>query len=125
LGNSEYFLTAAKNMGSLYEKASVKALDDGKAERAVIDLSLAAMGYATIDEMDKAKELIEKAKRVVGKTTWDWLHTLLSFSEALTDNDLDTADDLLKDFDEEETIQQVMGACLDIREEIGKKRRRS
>ncbi len=125
LGNSEYFLTAAKNMGSLYEKASAKALDEGKAERAVIDLSLAAMGFATIDDMDKAKELIEKAKRVVGRTTWDWLNILLSFSEALADDDLDTADDLLKGFKEEETIQQVMGACLDIREEIGKKRRRS
>ncbi|MCK5150322.1 MAG: hypothetical protein KAQ65_00715 [Candidatus Thorarchaeota archaeon] len=123
LGNTEYFLTAAKNMGKLYEKASEKALDDGKAERAVIDLSLAAMGYATIDEMEKAKELIEKAKRIIGKTTWDWLETLLSFSEALTQNKLDVADDLLKGFKEEETIQQVMGACLDIREEISKKRK--
>ena len=110
-------------MGSLYEKASVKALDDGKAERAVIDLSLAAMGYATIDEMNKAKELIEKAQRVIGKTSWDWLQTLLSFSEALAQDKLDEADDLLKGFKEEETIQQVMGACLDIREEISKKRR--
>lgn len=125
LGNSEYFLTAAKNMGTLYEKASVKALDDGKAERAVIDLSLAAMGFATIDEMEKARELIEKAKRVVGKTRWAWLSTLLSFSEALVDDDLDLADDLLKGFKEEETIQQVMGACLDIREEIDKEKRRS
>ncbi len=123
LGNSEYFLTAAKNMGKLYEKASEKALDDGKAERAVIDLSLAAMGYATIDEMDKANGLIEKAKRIIGKTTWDWLETLLSFSEALAQDKLDAADDILKGFKEEETIQQVMGACLDIREEISKKRK--
>lgn len=125
LGNSEYFLTAAKNMGSLYEKASVKALDEGKAERAVIDLSLAAMGFATIDDMDKAKELIETAKRIIGKTTWDWLGTLLSFSEALTEGNLDVADDLLKGFKEEETIQQVMGACLDIREELAKNRRKN
>jgi len=123
LGNSEYFLTAAKNMGSLYEKASEKALEDGKAERAVIDLSLAAMGYATIDEMDKAKELIAKAKRVVDKTRWEWLGTLLAFSDALTEDELDKADELLKGFKEEETIQQVMGACLAIREDVAKKRR--
>lgn len=124
LGNDEYFLTAAKNMGSLYEKASEKALDAGKAERAVIDLSLAAMGFATIDKMGKAEELIEKAKRVVDKTRWEWLTTLLSFSEALAEDKLDDADDLLKSFDKEETIRSVMGACLDIREEIHKQRRR-
>jgi tetratricopeptide (TPR) repeat protein len=118
LGNSEYFLTAAKNMGSLYEKASERALEDGKAERAVIDLSLAAMGYATIDDKKKAKELTDKAKRVIGKTNWEWLGTLLSFSEALTNDSLDEADDLLKGFSEEETIQEVMSACLDIREAI-------
>ena len=51
LGNKEYFLTCAKNMGDLYSKAAEKALDDGKAERAVIDYSLAAMGFATIDKI--------------------------------------------------------------------------
>ncbi|MHA1903870.1 MAG: hypothetical protein ACXADL_01215 [Candidatus Thorarchaeota archaeon] len=124
LGNADYFLTTAKNMGNLYEKAAEKALDDGKAERAVIDLSLAAMGFATIEQMDKAKGLIEKAKKVVDKTRWDWLGTLLSFSEALTTDNLEEADDLLKSFNEEETIQQVMGACLDIREEIKKSKRK-
>lgn len=124
-GNREYFLTCAENMGNLYDKAADKAIDGGNAERAVIDLSLAAMGFATIDKMSKAKERIEKARKIIGKTRWDWLNTLLSFSEALADNNLDDADDLLRDFSEEETIQEVMGACLDIREEIEKKRRRS
>jgi tetratricopeptide (TPR) repeat protein len=118
IGNDDYFLTAAKNMASLYEKAAEKALEEGKAERAVIDLSLAAMGYATIEEQDRAKELIAKAKRILPKTRWEWLGTLLSFSEALTENRLDDADEQLKDFNEEETIQQVMSACLDIREGI-------
>ncbi|MFW9910274.1 MAG: hypothetical protein ACFFEF_17085 [Candidatus Thorarchaeota archaeon] len=120
LGNTEYFLTAAKNMGSLYEKASEKALEEGKAERAVIDLSLAAMGYATIDDKNRARILISKAKRVLDKTRWEWLGTLLSFSEALTENRFDEADILLKGFKEEETIQQVMMACLDILEERSK-----
>ena len=111
-------------MGDLYEKASEKALDDGKAERAVIDLSLAAMGYATIDKMDKANTLIDKANRIVNKTRWDWLGTLLSFSDALTDNKLDEAEDLLKDFKEEETIQQVMQACLSIRKDVERKRKK-
>ncbi len=123
LNNKEYFLTAAKNMARLYNKASDKALDDGKAERAVIDLSLGAMGYATIEETDKAKELIEKANRVIEKTRWDWLKTLLAFSEALTEDDLEKASDMLAIFKEEDTIQQVMGACLDIREDVQRKRR--
>jgi hypothetical protein len=124
LGNKEYFLTCAKNMGDLYMKAAEKALDDGKAERAVIDYSLAALGFATIDKMEKAKELIEKAKLVIDKTTWDWLQQLLSFSEALSKNDLDEAAELLGEFTEEETIQEVMGASLDIREQIARQRRR-
>ncbi len=124
IGNMDYFLTAAKNMGNLYEKASEKALEDGKAERAVIDLSLAAMGYATIDQMDRAADLISKAKRIVDKTTWDWLGNLLAFSEALVTNKLEDADAVLKDFKEEQTIQEVMRACLEIREDVDKKKRR-
>jgi tetratricopeptide (TPR) repeat protein len=124
LGNKEYFLTCAKNMGNLYKKAAKKALDEGKAERAVIDLSLAAMGFATIERMDEAREEIKKARRIIDKTRWVWLKTLLSFSEALTENNLDKADELLEDFEEEETIQEVMGACLNIREEIERRRRR-
>jgi tetratricopeptide (TPR) repeat protein len=123
-GNKEYFLTCAENMGNLYDKAAEKAIDNGNAERAVIDLSLSAMGFATIEKMDKAKERIDKANRIIEKTRWDWLKTLLSFSEALANNDLDDADELLKDFNEEETIQEVMGACLDIRESIERKRRK-
>ncbi|RLI56210.1 MAG: hypothetical protein DRO87_08185 [Candidatus Thorarchaeota archaeon] len=123
-GNKDYFLTCADNMGRLYDKAAEKAIDDGNAERAVIDLSLAAMGFATIDKKDKAKEKTERARKIIEKTRWEWLETLLSFSEALTENDLDKADDLLKMFKEEETIQEVMGACLDIREEIAKMKRR-
>ena len=123
IGNREYFLTCAQNMGNLYDKAAEKAIDNGNAERAVIDLSLAAMGFATIERMDKAKERIEKAKKIIGRTTWDWLETLLDFSENLAENRLEEADDLLKIFKEEEAIQEVMGACLSIREEIQKKRR--
>jgi len=122
-GNREYFLTCAQNMGNLYDKAAEKAIDNGNAERAVIDLSLAAMGFATIERMDKAKERIEKAKKIIGRTTWDWLETLLDFSENLAENRLEEADDLLKIFKEEEAIQEVMGACLSIREEIQRKRR--
>lgn len=124
LNNAEYFLTTAKNMANLYQKASEKALEDGKAERAVIDLSLAAMGYATINEMAKANELIETAGKIIGKTTWPWLGTLLEFSKALAENRLEDADDTLHDFDEEETIQQVMTACLNIREEQDRSKRR-
>lgn len=123
-GNREYFLTTAENMGDLYDKAAEKAINDGNAERAVINLSLAAMGFATIEKMGKAKELIEKAKKIITKTRWEWLSTLLSFSEALADNNLDDADDMLKEFEEEEAIEQVMGACLSIREEIEKNKRR-
>ncbi len=124
LGNTDYFLECARNMGELYDKAAESALQDGKAQRAVIDFSLSAMGYATINKTKEAKERIEKANRIIDKTREQWLKTLLSFSEALTENDLDAADDLLKVFKEEETIQQVMGACLDIREEEAKKHRR-
>ena len=123
IGNGEYFLTCAQNMGNLYDKAAEKAIDNGNAERAVIDLSLAAMGFATIERMDKAKERIEKAKKIIGRTTWDWLETLLDFSENLAQNRLEEAGDLLKIFKEEEAIQEVMGACLSIREEIQRKRR--
>ncbi|MHA1960050.1 MAG: hypothetical protein ACW99U_07455 [Candidatus Thorarchaeota archaeon] len=124
LGNQDYFLTAAKNMADLYSRAAEKALDAGKAERAVIDLSLAAMGFATIEKTKSAKESIKRAKLIIDKTTWDWLKTLLDFSEALTNNKLDDAEDLLRDFKEEETIQQVMGACLDIRNQIAKSKRK-
>jgi len=124
-GNREYFLTAAENMGNLYDKAADKAVDDGNAERAVINLSLAAMGFATIEKMDKAKERIEKAKKIIAKTRWDWLQTLLSFSEALVLNNLDDAEDMLEEFKEEEAIEQVMGACLSIRSEIEKKKRKA
>ncbi len=123
-GNTEYFLTCAENMGNLYDKAADKAIDDGNAERAVINLSLAAMGFATIEKMQKAKDRIEKAKRIISKTRWEWLETLLSFSRALAENDLDEADDMLKTFKEEEAIEQVMSACLNIRAEIEKKKRR-
>ncbi|MHA1638003.1 MAG: hypothetical protein ACTSUB_08310 [Candidatus Thorarchaeota archaeon] len=124
LNNNEYFLTTAKNMANLYQKAADKALDNGKAERAVIDLSLAAMGYATIGNLTKATELIETAGRIIGKTSWPWLGTLLEFSKALTENRLDDADDTLRGFTEEETIQQVMTACLNIREEQDRSKRR-
>ncbi len=123
-GNTEYFLTAAQNMGNLYDKAADKAIDNGNAERAVIDLSLAAMGFATIEKTDKAKERIEKAKKIVGRTRWDWLKTLLEFSENLADNKLDDADALLKVFKEEEAIQEVMDACLSIRQDAERKKRR-
>jgi hypothetical protein len=124
LGNAEYFLTCAKNMGELYSQASEKALEDGNPQRTVIDLSLAAMGFATIDQCDTAKERIEKAKRVVDKTREEWLRTLLSFSEALTEGDFVKANDLLKSFEKEgnETILEVMKACLDIREEEDRKK---
>jgi hypothetical protein len=112
-GNREYFLTTAENMGNLYDKAADKAIDDGNAERAVINLSL-----------DKAKERIEKAKKIITKTRWEWLETLLSFSEALAKNNLDDAEDMLQEFKEEEAIEQVMSACLSIRSEIQKKKRR-
>ncbi len=62
-GNTEYFLTAAQNMGNLYDKAAEKAIDDGNAERAVIDLSLAAMGFATIEKMDKANSNVRNFLR--------------------------------------------------------------
>ena len=124
LKNNEYFLTTAKNMANLYQKAADKALENGKAERALIDLSLAAMGYATISEMKKANELIETAEKIIGKTTWPWLGTLLKFSKALAENRLEDANDTLQDFTEEETIQQVMTACLNIREEQDRAKRR-
>ena len=87
-------------------------------------MSLAAMGFATIEKMDKAKERIEKAKKIITKTRWDWLQTLLSFSEALAKNNLDNAEDMHQEFKEEETIEQVMRACLSIRTEIEKKKRK-
>jgi len=124
IGNTDYFLECAKNMGDLYDKSAEKALEEGRAQRAVIDFSLAAMGFATIEKTKEAMERIEKAKRIVDKTRGEWLETLLSFSEALAQDDLDLADDLLKTFKEEETIQQVMGACLDIREDKAKARRK-
>ncbi|MHA2358897.1 MAG: hypothetical protein ACXAB5_01365 [Candidatus Thorarchaeota archaeon] len=124
IGNTEYFLTCAENVGNLYDKAADKAIEDGNAERAVINLSLSAMGFATIEKMGKAKERIEKAKTIINKTRWEWLKTLLSFSEALAENNLDYADDMLKSFKEEETIEQVMSACLNIRAEIEKEKRR-
>ncbi|TFF84766.1 hypothetical protein EU524_00300 [Candidatus Thorarchaeota archaeon] len=123
-GNKEYFLTCAENMGNLYDKAAEKAIDNGNAERAVIDLALSAMGFATIDKMKKAEERIEKAEKIIGRTRWEWLKVLLSFSDALTHSKLDDADEILKGFDEEKTIQEVMGACLDIRESIERKRRK-
>jgi tetratricopeptide (TPR) repeat protein len=124
IGNREYFLTCAQNMGNLYDKAAEKAIDNGNAERAVINLSLAAMGFTTIEKIEKARERIEKAKKIIGKTNWDWLKTLLDFSEDLAENKLEDADDLLKIFKEEEAIQEVMKACLDIRVEIERKRKK-
>jgi tetratricopeptide (TPR) repeat protein len=124
-GNREYFLTAAENMGNLYDKAADKAIDDGNAERAVINLSLAAMGFVTIEKMGKANERLEKARKIINKTRWEWLETLLSFSEALSKNNLDDAEDMLETFKEEEAIEQVMRACLSIRSEIEKKKRRA
>jgi hypothetical protein len=111
-------------MGNLYDKAAEKAIDNGNAERAVINLSLAAMGFTTIEKNEKARERIEKAKKIIGRTNWDWLKTLLEFSENLAENRLEEADDLLKIFKEEEAIQEVMGACLSIREEIERKHRK-
>ncbi|MFW9911061.1 MAG: hypothetical protein ACFFEU_01230 [Candidatus Thorarchaeota archaeon] len=124
LGNSEYFLTCAENMGNLYDKAAEKAVKEGKPQSAVIDLSLAAMGLATIEKTADAKDRIEKARRAVEKTRGEWLETLVSFVEALTANELDDADDHLKAFKGQETIQELMGACLDILQENQKKQRR-
>ena len=124
LGNSEYFLTCAENMGNLYDKAAEKAVKEGKPQSAVIDLSLAAMGLATIEKAAEAKDRIEKARRAVEKTRGEWLETLVSFVEALTANELDDADDHLKAFKGQETIQELMGACLDILQENQKKQRR-
>ncbi|MHA1654210.1 MAG: hypothetical protein ACTSVT_09490 [Candidatus Thorarchaeota archaeon] len=124
LGNSEYFLTCAENMGTLYEKAADSSLEEGKAERAVIDLSLAAMGFATIEKYDHAHDLIAKAKRILDKTTWDWLKDLLTFSEALAASNIDEAEDVVKAFKEEQTIQEVMGACLSIVDERQKQKRK-
>jgi hypothetical protein len=111
-------------MGNLYDKAAEKQIDNGNAERAVINLSLAAMGFATIEKVDKAKERIEKAKKIIGRTRWEWLKTLLDFSENLANNNLEDADELLKVFKEEEAIQEVMRACLSIREDAERKKRR-
>jgi len=125
LGNTDYFLTCAGEMAKLYDNAAEEALQDGKAERALIDLSLAAMGFATIEKIPEAKKRIDRAKRIVDKTSWDWLKTLLSFSQALTENRFDDAQDLLKMFKQEETIQGVMDACLSILEEREKRRRKT
>ncbi|MHA1926615.1 MAG: hypothetical protein ACXABV_07840 [Candidatus Thorarchaeota archaeon] len=124
LGNSEYFLTCAENMGNLYDKAAEKAVEEGKPQSAVIDLSLAAMGFATIEKTADAKDRIEKARRAIEKTRGEWLETLVSFVEALTENKLDDADDHLKAFKGQDTIQELMGACLNILQENQKKRRR-
>ena len=114
LGNKEYFLTCAENMGNLYDEAAEEAVEEGRAQRAVIDLSLAAMGFATISKMNDAKERIEKAKKVIDRTREEWLKSLLSFVEALTRNEFIEAYAFLRDFEGQETIQDVMGACLDI-----------
>ncbi|MHA1248257.1 MAG: hypothetical protein ACTSPE_13095 [Candidatus Thorarchaeota archaeon] len=124
LGNSEYFLTCAENMGTLYEKAADSSLEEGKAERAVIHLSLAAMGFATIEKYDHANDLIANAKRILDKTTWDWLKDLLTFSEALAASNIDEAEDVVKTFKEEQTIREVMGACLSIVDERQKQKRK-
>ncbi|MHA2602411.1 MAG: hypothetical protein AM324_009810 [Candidatus Thorarchaeota archaeon SMTZ1-83] len=124
LGNRDYFLTCTENMGNLYDKAAEKAVEEGKAQTAVIDLSLAAMGFATIEKMSEAKDRIEKARRAIGKTRGEWLETLVSFVESLSENRLDDASDHLKAFKGQDTIQELMGACLDIREGIDKQRRK-
>ncbi|MFX0045955.1 MAG: hypothetical protein ACFE8Z_08910 [Candidatus Hermodarchaeota archaeon] len=124
LGNRDYFLTCAENMGNLYDKAAEKAVEEGKAQTTVIDLSLAAMGFATIEKMAEAKDRIEKARRAIDKTRGEWLETLVSFVESLAENRLDDADDHLKAFKGQDTIQELMGACLDIREDVEKQRRR-
>lgn len=124
LGNAEYFLTCAENMGNLYDKAAEKAVEQGKPQRAVIDLSLAAMGFATLEKTADAKDRIEKARRAIEKTRGEWLETLVSFVEALSENELDDADDYFKAFKGQDTIQELMGACLDILQENQKKRRR-
>ncbi|TXT55694.1 MAG: hypothetical protein BAJATHORv1_30074 [Candidatus Thorarchaeota archaeon] len=124
LGNTDYFLTCAENMANLYDKAAESVLEEGKAERAVINLSLSAMGFATIEKVDEAKKRIEKAKRVIDKTSWPWLKTLLSFSDDLAEGRLIEAEDQWKSFKEEETIQEVMKACHSIiedRQRRGKK----
>jgi tetratricopeptide (TPR) repeat protein len=123
LGNREYFLTCAENMGNLYDKAAENAVEEGKAQTAVIDLSLAAMGFATIEKISEAKDRIEKARRAIDKTRGEWLETLVSYVESLAENRLDDAADHLKAFKGQDTIQELMGACLDIREETEKQRR--
>ncbi|MHA1771992.1 MAG: hypothetical protein ACTSYL_03890 [Candidatus Thorarchaeota archaeon] len=125
LGNTDYFLTTAENMGKLYEKAADLSLEEGKAERAIINLSLAAMGFSTIDNDARAKELIEKAKRIIDRTSWDWLRTLLKFSEAMNNRDFDEAEEIAQHFTEEQTIQDVMNACLNIVTEREKAKRRT
>jgi tetratricopeptide (TPR) repeat protein len=124
LGNTEYFLTCAENMGNLYDKAAENAVEEGKPQSAVIDLSLAAMGFATIEKTKDAKDRVEKARRAIEKTRGEWLETLVSFVEALTENNLDDADDHLKAFKGQDTIQELMGACLNILQENQKKDRR-
>ncbi|MFQ5832695.1 MAG: hypothetical protein ACE5H4_08340 [Candidatus Thorarchaeota archaeon] len=124
LGNKEYFLTCAENMGNLYDKAAEKAVEEGKAQTAVIDLSLAAMGFATIEKVAEAKDRIEKARRAVDKTRGEWLETLVSYVEALAENRLEDAEDHFKAFKGQDTIQELMSACLDIREETEKARRK-
>ncbi|NHJ13404.1 MAG: hypothetical protein EAX95_06985 [Candidatus Thorarchaeota archaeon] len=114
LGDYDYFLTCAENIGNLYDKAAEEALEEGRAQRAVIDLSLAAMGFATINKMSEARDRIEKAKKAIDKTREEWLKSLLNFVEALTRDKVDEAYQYLRDFEGQETIQDVMGACLDI-----------
>lgn len=121
LGDSEYFLTCAENMGNLYDQAAEEAVEEGRAQRAVIDLSLAAMGFATINKTGEAKERIEKAQKAIDKTREEWLKSLLSFVEALTQSKFVEAYEHLRDFEGQETIQDVMSACLDIILESRKK----
>ncbi|MEM2143022.1 MAG: hypothetical protein QXS20_07125 [Candidatus Thorarchaeota archaeon] len=117
LGNKEYFLTCAENMANLYSKAAEEAFREAKAERAVMDLSLAAMGLATINRTSEAQEKIAKARMVIDRTIWDWLRTILDFAEALANRRLSDASRLLRRFEQEETIQELMDACLSIVEE--------
>lgn len=122
LGDYNYFLTCAENIGNLYDRAAEEALEAGRAQRAVIDLSLAAMGFATIDKTAEAKDRIEKAKKAIDKTREEWLKSLLSFAEALARDKMDEAYQFLRDFEGQDTIQDVMGACLDIILESRKKK---
>ncbi len=117
-GRYDYIKKAAKSMGELYEASGNEFLSNSVIQKAVMAYILSAVGYSAVLEDDKAKELIEKTKKLMtASKSWDWLADLFTFADSLVQDNYKECERILSKFATRPEFYDILGAALKIREE--------